>query len=171
MEWYHRIHGLNYIALRYFNAAGADPDGETGEWHDPETHLIPNVLKAARQQTPVEINGNDFPTNDGTAIRDYIHVSDLAEAHVLALEKARKNDNGRAYNLGSGKGYSIMEIIKAAEKISGENIKFVYKSRRPGDPPELVASADRAKADLGWQPKFSDIDTIMGTAWQWMEKN
>lgn len=170
LKWYHQIYGLNYAALRYFNASGADPDGDIGEWHEPETHLIPNVLLAAKNDQPVEIYGNDFPTKDGTAVRDYIHVSDLAEAHVLALKTANSKHGKQVYNLGAGRGYSILEIVEAAKKITGKEIQSVFNDRRPGDPPQLIASAGAAHHDLGWKPQYSDLDTIIKTAWQWLRQ-
>lgn len=162
--------GLNSVALRYFNAAGADPEGQIGEAHEPETHLIPLILEAAKSQSdPLTVFGNDHPTRDGTCIRDYIHVNDLADAHIRALT-LMDNENGfHAINLGTGYGHSILEVIAAAEKITGHKVPYVMGPRRAGDPPELVADASFAKAKMGWVPKLSDIDTISQTAWNWMK--
>jgi UDP-arabinose 4-epimerase len=156
------------MALRYFNAAGADPDGEIGEDHEPETHLIPLVLRAALGRgTPVEIYGTDYPTRDGTAIRDYIHVSDLAEAHLRALGDLAAGGDSAAFNLGTGNGCSVREVIAAVERIGGRAVPHREAARRPGDPPELVADPALARARLGWQPRHSDLDTIIGTALAW----
>jgi UDP-arabinose 4-epimerase len=164
-------HGLGAVALRYFNAAGADPDGELGEEHDPETHLIPLVLQAARGNRPsVSIFGSDYETPDGTCIRDYVHVTDLASAHVAALEVCRA---GRfaAYNLGTGSGASISEVIAWARRVTGKPIAAVAEGRRPGDPPVLVADASLAGTDLKWRPRHSDLGDIIGNAWKWMSEH
>lgn len=164
--WYRQIHGLEFIAFRYFNAAGASE--KFGEHHRIETHLIPNVLKVALGQAEqCEIYGTDYPTPDGTCIRDYIHIRDLAQAHILGLSPGRAG----FYNLGNGDGYSVREVIQACEKISGQKIPAVEKPRRPGDPPRLVASADKAIRELGWQPKFPKLDDIIATAWAWHKKH
>jgi len=166
-----RIHGLRCISLRYFNAAGCDPDGEIGEKHDPETHLVPLVLAAALGRRPeLQIFGADYDTPDGTCVRDYIHVSDLADAHILCLEHLLDGGPGNAYNLGAGKGYSVRQIIEAAERVTGRAAPHIDSARRAGDPPELVASAEKIKADLGWSPKHSSIDEILTTAWNWLKK-
>jgi UDP-glucose 4-epimerase len=150
------------IALRYFNACGAA--GPLGEDHTPESHLIPTVLKAALgQRADVKIFGTDFPTPDGTCIRDYIHVKDLAQAHLLALRHGKAG----AYNLGTGRGYSVREVIDTARRITGRTIPAVEQNRRSGDPAELVASADKARRELGWIPQYSDLETIISDAWQW----
>jgi UDP-arabinose 4-epimerase len=163
---YRAAYDLSYVALRYFNAAGADPQGEVGEWHDPETHLVPNVLLAAAGRLPCfELHGEDYPTPDGTCIRDYIHVSDLAEAHVLALGLLDRGPVGRCLNLGTGRGVSIREVLAAAERVTARQIPVVGRPRRPGDPPTLVASPVVAERDLGFQARLSDIDTIIRTAW------
>ncbi len=154
-------------ALRYFNAAGASPDGTIGEDHQPETHLIPLIVQAAMGQRPyIEIFGNDYPTPDGTCVRDYIHVDDLAEAHLLALEKLRPGQPLYC-NLGIGKGYSVREVIRAVEEVTGQKVPVVEGPRRPGDPPALVAAADQARAELGWQPRYQDLRSIVETAWNW----
>jgi UDP-arabinose 4-epimerase len=158
-------HGLQYALMRYFNAAGADPDGELVENHDPETHLIPRVLMAAcRVIETIEIFGDDYSTGDGTCIRDYIHVSDLAAGHLKALEMLLKDSCSTAFNLGSGKGHSIREMIRTAEEVTGATIPVRYVARRPGDSPELVADANKAKTQLGFRTNFSDLRTIIATA-------
>ncbi len=168
LHWYGATYGMRYAALRYFNAAGADPDGETGEDHEPETHLIPLVLRAALGTgKPVEIYGTDYPTSDGTAIRDYIHVSDLADAHVRALGRLTAGGDSIAVNLGTGRGCSVRDVIAAVERIGGRPVPRREVARRPGDPPELVADPGLALAQLGWQPSHSDLDTIIRTAFAW----
>jgi UDP-glucose-4-epimerase GalE len=157
----------SYAALRYFNAAGANPDGIIGEDHDPETHLIPLTLQVALGQRPhIEVYGTDYPTPDGTCIRDYIHVDDLAEAHLLALEKLEPGEELR-YNLGTGRGYSVREVIRTAEEVTGKRIAVKEGPRRPGDPPELVAAAAKAQRELGWQPRYPELRSIIETAWGW----
>jgi len=163
-----RANGLRSIALRYFNAAGADPDGETGECHDPETHLIPLVLQAAADSgAHVTIHGDTYPTPDGTCVRDYIHVSDLASAHVLALDALLGGHTGGAYNLGTGQGHSVREVIDAARRVTGRTVNVQVGHPRPGDPPTLVAAIGRAREDLGWVPKLPALDDIVATAWKW----
>jgi UDP-arabinose 4-epimerase len=165
---YARAYGLRSIALRYFNAAGSDPDGEIGEDHEPETHLIPLVLRAARDSNaPVSIHGTDYPTPDGTCIRDYIHVADLADAHLRALAALEEGAETAACNLGTGRGHSVREVIAAARRVTGREIAVIEGPRRPGDPPELVADATLAGTALGWTPHFTDIDGIIETAWRW----
>jgi len=165
LEWYQRIHGLEFVALRYFNAAGASE--RFGEHHRVETHLIPNVLKVALgQSAQCEIYGTDYPTPDGTCVRDYIHVSDLAQAHLLGLVPGKSG----YFNLGNGGGYSVREVIRACEKVSGKAIKVVEKPRRPGDPPRLVASAGKAERELGWRPKHPGLEEMVMSAWRWKEK-
>jgi UDP-glucose-4-epimerase GalE len=166
--WYGEAYGLKSVTLRYFNAAGADPGGELGEDHDPETHLIPLVIQAALGSTPwVDIYGTDYPTPDGTAIRDYIHVTDLAEAHVLALRHLMDGGENAALNLGTGHGHSIREVIAAISRHSCWHIPLRETGRRPGDPPVLVADATLAKHVLGWRPQYSDLATIVDTALRW----
>lgn len=156
------------VCFRYFNAAGADPEGRLGEDHDPETHLIPLVLQTALgKRESISVFGTDYPTPDGTCIRDYIHVTDLASAHVLGLEYLLKGNNSEAFNLGNGNGFSVKDIIEAARQITGRDIKVVECDRRPGDPPALVGSAEKARAVLGWQPQHSDIHQIIRDAWNW----
>ena len=165
LRWYDEIHGLKFVSLRYFNAAGAS--GSFGEDHRIETHLVPNVLKVALGQKPhVEIYGNDYETPDGTCIRDYIHIVDLARAHILALGAAKSE----FYNLGTGGGSSVREVIAACQKITGRKIDIVEKPRRPGDPPRLIASSEKIKRDLGWQPQFESLDAIIESAWKWHQK-
>ncbi|MCL5058040.1 MAG: UDP-glucose 4-epimerase GalE [Actinobacteria bacterium] len=168
MRWYAGAYGLHYASLRYFNAAGADPAGDIGEDHSPETHLIPIVLKAALNVLPrIEIFGADYATPDGTCIRDYVHVNDLAEAHILALEPLFSGASPAVYNLGNGCGHSVLEVIKAAEVVTGRPIPVRYSERRPGDPAVLVAGAGRIKAQLGWSPRYTAIGDIIETAWIW----
>lgn len=163
-----RAYGLRYVALRYFNAAGADASGEIGERHEPETHLIPLVLRAAMsEREPVTIFGDDFDTSDGTAVRDYIHVSDIADAHCLALGALAAGSQSNIFNLGSGSGASVLEILAAAERITGRPVPRAIGPRRPGDPATLIASAQKAHAVLGWRHPRSTIDEIMRTAWRW----
>ncbi|GBE15543.1 UDP-glucose 4-epimerase [bacterium BMS3Abin14] len=160
-------HGMRSVSLRYFNAAGADPEGESGELHDPETHLIPLVLQAAMGSRPdITVFGNDYQTPDGTCLRDYIHVTDLARAHVLALERIDAGETARAFNLGIGEGFSVMEVIREAERVTEKRVPIVMGGRREGDPAVLVADSSRAKAELGWEPRHSGLNEIIGTAWQ-----
>jgi UDP-glucose 4-epimerase len=162
LRWYDEIHALTFVSLRYFNAAGATEN--LGEDHRPETHLIPNVLKVALGQSPnVEIYGTDYETPDGTCIRDYIHIVDLARAHILALGAAASG----FYNLGTGGGSSVREVIAACRKITGRKIETIEKPRRPGDPPRLIASSEKIKKELGWQPQFQSLDAIVESAWKW----
>ena len=168
LSWYDRAYGLRHVALRYFNAAGADRDGETGNRHDPETRLIPLVLRAALGQSgPIEIFGTDYPTPDGTAIRDYIHVEDLAAAHVKALEYLAAGGASATLNLGTGSGHSVREVIAAVERATGRRAPQREAARRAGDPPRLVADPARARELLGWRPRLSDLDTIIKTALAW----
>ncbi|HXU82411.1 MAG TPA: UDP-glucose 4-epimerase GalE [Polyangia bacterium] len=165
---YGAAYDLKSMCLRYFNAAGADPDGEVGEDHEPETHLIPLVLEVAAGRRPsVDINGNDYPTPDGTCVRDFIHVTDLAQAHFLAVRHLVAGGASMNLNLGNGTGYSVRQVIDAAERVTGQKIAVVHRPRRPGDPPELVGSAEKARAVLGWRPEYASIDSIIGTAWTW----
>lgn len=164
---YCAAYGWGYAALRYFNASGASADGSIGEDHYPETHLIPLVLQVALGQRPsIEILGSDYPTPDGTCIRDYIHVEDLAEAHLLALEHLEKG-RGLCCNLGTGRGYSVREVIRTAEEVTGKKITVKESARRAGDPPELVASAEKAHRELTWKPKYAELRPIIETAWTW----
>ena len=162
-------HGLSWTALRYFNACGADPEGGIGECHDPETHLIPVALESAAGLRPrLSLYGSDYPTPDGSCIRDYIHVSDLAEAHVRSLEALLNGGPSGAFNLGTGHGHSNLEVVAAVERVTGLRVHAEAAPRRPGDPPVLVAEAARFRSAFGWEPRHSDLDTIVGTAWSWL---
>jgi len=164
-------YGLNSVCLRYFNAAGADPSAEIGEAHEPETHLIPNVLKAVLGQgNGLKVFGDDYATRDGSCVRDYVHVNDLCRAHLLAGEYMQTNAGAHAFNLGNGNGFSVLEIIAAAEQVVGQRILYDVLERRPGDPDTLVANASRARESLGWVPEYQDIVEIIGTAWRWHNK-
>jgi len=168
LEDYEKAYGIKYISLRYFNAAGADPDGSLGEDHDPETHLIPLTIEAALgKRTAIEVYGTDYSTADGTAVRDYIHVADLAMAHLLSFEYLQSHNTSDVFNLGTGIGTSVQEVVNVVEKISKRQVPVVYGERRDGDPPILVASAEKAKDVLGWEPCHSDIDSIVKDAWNW----
>jgi len=168
---YERAYGLKFISLRYFNAAGADPEGHLGELHDPETHLIPSILLfLLGKKKKFEIFGKDFPTKDGTAVRDYIHVTDLAKAHVLSLKKLLKSPQSEFINLGTNKGYSVLEIINKTEEITGEKVLYTESPRRKGDVPVLLASREKAEKILGWKLHHSNIETIIETAWNWHRK-
>jgi UDP-glucose 4-epimerase len=165
---YDEAYNIRHICLRYFNAAGADPEGEIGEWHEPEPHLIPLLLQAAAgDRDHVKIYGTDYETPDGTCIRDYIHINDLAAGHILALEYLQKGAPSDAFNLGNGNGFSVKEVIHAAERVTGKAIKVVEAERRPGDPPILVGSADKARKILNWRPEYPGLDEIIKTAWLW----
>lgn len=169
---YDRAYGLNYASLRYFNAAGAHPSGDIGEDHDPETQLIPLVLMTALGLRPeLKVFGRDYDTPDGTCVRDYIHVSDLASAHVLAAEALVEGLGSRTYNLGNGQGYTVRQVIETARRITGREIPAVDAPRRPGDPAVLVASSDKIKDELGWTPRFPDLEDIIGTAWEWHRRH
>lgn len=170
LHWYHVAYGLNYAALRYFNAAGADLDGELGEAHDPETHLIPLAIESALGLRPgLEIYGTDYSTPDGTAVRDYIHVADLADAHVRALAHLSSGGDSLRVNLGTGRGCSVREVVASLQRVGGALVPVRECPRRPGDPPELVAAPTRAGEMLGWRPRNSDLDTIVASAWRWHE--
>ena len=165
LRWYGEIHGLKFVSLRYFNAAGAS--AKFGEDHRVETHLIPTVLKVALGEKPnVEIFGTDYETPDGTCVRDYIHILDLARAHILALDSAKSD----FYNLGTGGGASVREVIDSCRKVTGRKIDIVEKPRRPGDPPRLIASSEKIKRELGWKPQFQSLDAIIESAWKWHQK-
>ena len=168
LKHYDRAYGLRFCALRYFNAAGASLDARIGESHDPETHLIPRILGTVTGKfEKIQIFGDDYPTSDGTCLRDYIHVSDLASAHRKALQWISENDASEFFNLGTGTAYSVRQIIESAQKTTGAEILFETAPRRPGDPPELVADPSKAMNILGWQPEYSDLGTIMESAWKW----
>ncbi len=164
---YERAYGIRSVALRYFNAAGADPDGELGEDHAPEIHVIPRALDAAAGGEGLKVFGDDYPTPDGTCLRDYTHVGDLADAHVRALEHLTRGGPSGAYNLGTGRPHSVREVIGAVERVTGNTVPWTLAPRRPGDPAALYASADKARGELGWTPRFSSLDDIVRTAWTW----
>ncbi len=169
LESYDRAYGLRFVSLRYFNAAGAIP--ERGEKHEPETHLIPNVLAAAEGKLPyVSVFGDDYPTPDGTAIRDYIHVADLAEAHILSLDHLQSGGPSEFINLGNGHGYSVLEVIETARQVTGRKIEVKIEPARPGDPSRLIANAEKARATLGWKPAQPELSEIISTAWDWSQK-
>ncbi len=171
MEDFSAAYGLRFVSLRYFNAAGADPDGELGERHDPETHLIPLVLMAAGGVKPdIVVFGDDYPTPDGTCVRDYVHISDLIDAHLLALAGLNRGEPGGFYNLGSEKGHSVNEVIEAARAVTGRPITVRVGPRRAGDPATLIASSGKAKKELGWRPSHTDLADMVGSAWQFMVK-
>jgi UDP-glucose 4-epimerase len=172
LHWYDVAFGIKSVSLRYFCAAGADPEGDLGEDHASETHMIPLTLFAALGRRPdIKMFGNDYPTHDGTGVRDYIHVTDLGEAHILGLEALKNGADTTAYNLGNGKGYSVREVIETGRKVTGREIVAVDAPRRPGDPAELVASSAKIEKELGWKPKYGDLPTIMRTAYEWFEKH
>lgn len=164
-------YGLRSVALRYFNAAGSDPDGDIGEDHDPETHLIPLVLQAVSGGQALKVFGDDYDTPDGSCVRDYIHVCDLADAHVLALRRLMADGASRAYNLGNGDGHSVFEVLRAAERVTGRAVPFTVSPRRAGDAPMLVADASRALGELGWKPQFPSLDEQIAHAWQFMRSS
>jgi UDP-glucose 4-epimerase len=166
LQWLDRIYGFRYAALRYFNAAGASPSGARGEDHDPETHLIPITLQVALgQRDKIIIFGDDYPTRDGTCVRDYIHVVDLAQAHILALEAL--DQGSRTYNLGNGRGFTVKEVIETCREVTGHPIPAEVGDRRPGDPPTLIAGSEKIQEELGWEPQYADLETIVAHAWQW----
>lgn len=170
LHWFDQIHGLRSICLRYFNASGADPEGRLGEEHDPETHLIPLLLRAVLTGAPVTIFGEDYDTPDGTCVRDYIHVNDLAQAHILAVEYLLSGNASTAFNVGTGAGHSVREMIRAVEEVTGRKVPYVVGPRREGDPPVLVANADKLRRNLGWHPHFSELRDIVATAWNFERK-
>jgi UDP-glucose-4-epimerase GalE len=170
LRWYGECYGLRWMALRYFNAAGADPDGEIGEDHDPETHLIPLAIGAAQgTRPPVSVFGTDYPTPGGTAVRDYIHVVDLADAHLRALDRLATGTPSQAINLGTGRGRSVREVLDTVARVGGKPVPAVESPRRMGDPPELIAAPDRAREVLGWECRHADLETIVRHAWAWHE--
>jgi len=168
MSWVSRAHGLRYVALRYFNACGAHPSGAIGEAHNPETHLVPIILQVPNgQREAVSVFGDDYPTRDGTCVRDYIHVTDLAQAHILALDYLLQGGENNVFNLGNGVGFTVNEVIECARKVTGHPIPAVVSPRRAGDPAQLVASSEKAKTVLGWKPQYDNLETIISTAWAW----
>jgi UDP-glucose 4-epimerase len=171
LHWYSIVHGVNSVSLRYFNACGAALDGSLGEAHNPETHIIPNAVKAALNGTPFTLFGTDYKTPDGTCVRDYIHVLDLVEAHVLALQKLDKDTGAFAYNVGTGKGYSNKEIVEMVKKVSSIDLQVTMAPRRPGDADSLVADPTKINSELNFKPQYSDLETIVKSAWAWHQNN
>jgi UDP-glucose-4-epimerase GalE len=169
LGWYDRIHQITSVCLRYFNASGATPDGTLGEEHEPETHLLPLILRAVQAGKPVTVFGVDYPTEDGTCIRDYIHVNDLAQAHILALEYLIGGGASEKFNVGTGTGHTVMEMIRTVEEVTGRKVPYVTGPRREGDPPALVASSAKLRERLGWQPQYADLRTIVEHAWRFAE--
>ena len=170
LRWFDEIHGLTGVCLRYFNASGADPEGQLGEEHDPETHLIPLVFRAILTGAPITVFGDDYDTPDGTCVRDYIHVNDLAQAHILALERLLDGGASGHFNVGTGTGHTVLEVIRAAEEVTGKKVPYVVGPRRAGDPPALVAASDRLRDTLGWRPQYADLKTIVEHAWNFARK-
>jgi UDP-glucose-4-epimerase GalE len=168
---FERAYGTRFVALRYFNAAGADPDGQLGEDHDPEIHVIPRALAAAATGTPVEIFGDDYPTPDGTCLRDYVHVMDLADAHVRALQRLESGGASGSYNVGTERPSSVRDVIEAVERVTGKKVERRQAARRPGDPAVLYASAEKIRSELGWTPKHVELDAIVRDAWGWHSKH
>ena len=171
LQWYHTIHGINSVCLRYFNAAGAALDGSIGEAHAPETHIIPNIISAVLRNNPFSLFGTDYKTDDGTCVRDYIHVLDLAESHILCLKGLRHKSGALHYNVGTGKGYSNKEVIDMVKKVTSSDIAIQKVEKRPGDAEVLIANPDKIKRELGFIPKYSDLETIVITAWEWHRRN
>ena len=172
MKWVSLANGIRYVSLRYFNAAGAIEDGSIGEDHSPETHLIPLILQVPLgKREHITVFGEDYPTPDGTCLRDYIHVLDLADAHVLAIDYLRRGGESNIFNLGNGQGFSVKEMIEAAREATGLDIKVEIGERRAGDPAQLIASSEKARKVLGWQPKFTDVKAVIGTAWKWHQQH
>ena len=168
MQDYDKAYGMKYVALRYFNAAGAHASGEIGEAHNPESHLIPLILQVSNgKREQINIFGDDYPTHDGTCIRDYIHITDLADAHIKALEYLKNGGKSTYYNLGNGNGFSVKEVIDTVEKVLGQPIKKQIVERRPGDPASLVASSEKIQRELGWKPKYDTLDSVVASAWKW----
>ncbi|WP_408008075.1 UDP-glucose 4-epimerase GalE [Pseudalkalibacillus sp. A8] len=172
LNWAERAHGIRHIILRYFNVAGSDHEGRLGEDHDPETHLIPIILQVALgKRDNILIFGDDYGTEDGTCVRDYIHVTDLVEAHLIAIEKLKAGHRSSVYNLGNGKGFSVKEVIEATRRVTGQEIPAQVVARRAGDPAKLVASSEKAFRELGWEPKYANLEAMIGTAWNWFKEN
>lgn len=171
LGWYQKTHNINYTALRYFNAAGGSLDGKMGEDHDPETHIIPNAIHSVLENSQFSLFGNDYDTTDGTCVRDYIHVLDLVEAHVLALKQLKEKGGGYAYNVGTGKGYSNKEVIQMVNEVAGKEVNVEILPRRAGDADTLIADPRKIKNELGFQPQHSDLKTIVDTAWKWHQNN
>jgi UDP-glucose-4-epimerase GalE len=170
LGWFDQIHKLTSVCLRYFNASGCDPAGGLGEEHEPETHLIPLVLRAVQSGKPFTVFGGDYATPDGTCIRDYIHVNDLAQAHILAVEYLANGGASEKFNVGTGTGHSVMEMIRAVEAVTGKKVPYVMGARREGDPPSLVASSKKLRERLGWAPRYADLNTIVEHAWKFANR-
>jgi UDP-glucose-4-epimerase GalE len=170
LRWFDSIHHLSSVSLRYFNACGADPQGRLGEEHEPETHLIPLLLRAVQTGRPITIFGDDYETPDGTCIRDYIHVNDLAQAHILSLEYLLAGGASEAFNVGTGNGHSVMEVVRAVEEVTGQKVPYTIGPRREGDPPALVAASGKLRATLGWKPEYTDLHAIVQHAWNFARK-
>lgn len=170
LKWFDQIHGLRSIAIRYFNAAGALLDGSLGEDHKPETHLIPNIFMALREDRKFKLFGNDYDTDDGTCVRDYIHVLDLAQAHIIALDALNNNHSSDVYNAGTGHGFSNREILETVEKVTGQKVEVEWADRRPGDSAVLIADSSKLKNEFGWQPQYSNLETIIDSAWKWFNR-
>jgi UDP-glucose-4-epimerase GalE len=171
LRWFDAIHHVTSVCLRYFNASGADPEGRLGEEHEPETHLIPLLLRAAITGKPVTVFGDDYDTPDGTCLRDYIHVDDLAQAHILAVEHLLGGGASDQFNVGTGTGHTVMETIRAVEEVTGKKVPFVVGPRREGDPPSLVAASGKLRSKLGWQPRYADLRTIVEHAWNFARRH
>jgi UDP-glucose 4-epimerase len=171
LRWFDQIHGLTSVCLRYFNASGADPDGHLGEEHEPETHLIPLMLRAVITGKPVTIFGGDYDTPDGTCVRDYIHVNDLAQAHILAVEHLTSGGASDQFNVGTGTGHTVLEMIRAVEAVTGAKVPYTVGARREGDPPSLVAGSVKLRTKLGWSPQYADLQTIVQHAWDFARKS
>jgi UDP-glucose-4-epimerase GalE len=165
LRWFDEIHAIRSVSLRYFNASGADPEGRLGEEHEPETHLIPLMFRAILSGNPITLFGNDYDTPDGTCIRDYIHVNDLAQAHILAVRHLLEGGASAQFNAGTGSGHSVLEVLRAIEEVTGKKVPYVWGPRRDGDPPRLVASSGKLRSELGWQPQYPDLRTIVEHAW------
>jgi UDP-glucose 4-epimerase len=170
LRWFDEIHHLTSVCLRYFNASGGDPEGQLGEEHEPETHLIPLLLRAVLTGQPITIFGGDYDTPDGTCIRDYIHVDDLAQAHILALDHLLSGGASQQFNVGTGTGHSVMEMLRVVEEVTGRKVPYAMGPRREGDPPRLVASPGKLRATLGWEPRYPGLRTIVEHAWRFAEK-
>jgi len=170
LGWFDQIHNLTSVCLRYFNASGADPAGGLGEEHEPETHLIPLIFRAIQTGNPITVFGADYPTADGTCVRDYVHVTDLAQAHILALDYLMSGGASDKFNVGTGRGHTVLQTIAAAEEVTGRKAPYVVGPRREGDPPELVASSDKLRERLGWSPKYADLRTIVEHAWRFAQE-
>jgi UDP-glucose-4-epimerase GalE len=170
LRWFDEIHHLTGVCLRYFNASGADPEGRLGEEHEPETHLIPLLFRAVLTGTPVTLFGDDYPTPDGTCVRDYIHVNDLAQAHILAVEHLLNGGVSAQFNVGTGTGHSVLEVVRAVEEVTGQKVPYTIGPRRAGDPPALVAASDKLRNTLGWTPQYADLRTIVQHAWNFARK-